>query len=66
MTLVLDDLEELIAGVIDRLETCELEVQDRAGRWYLLRIRPYKTMENRVEGVVLVLIDINDVKRISG
>ena len=66
MTLVLDQLEELITGVIDRLEACELEVQDRAGRWYLLRIRPYKTMENRVEGVVLVLIDINDVKRLVG
>jgi len=62
LSLQLEHLDEKITGVIDRLEICEIEVQDRAGRWYLLRIRPYKTMDNTIEGAMLVLIDIGRVK----
>jgi two-component system CheB/CheR fusion protein len=38
------------------------EVQDRAGRWYSLRVRPYRTMENQIEGAVIVLVDIDSIK----
>ncbi|HXH40018.1 MAG TPA: CheR family methyltransferase, partial [Thermoanaerobaculia bacterium] len=63
LTLDLDDLDELIASVIDTLEVRELEVRDRAGRHYLLRIRPYKTADNKIDGAVLVLIDIDGMKK---
>ena len=56
-------LESLVLEVIDRVALREREVQDHAGRWYLLRIRPYVTVENEVDGVVLVLIDIDALKR---
>ena len=39
-----------------------LEVQDSDGHWYVLRIRPYKTLDNRIEGVVMTFIDIDSVK----
>jgi two-component system CheB/CheR fusion protein len=61
-TLVTDDLEKMITAVIDHLEVREQEVQDRQGRWYSLRIRPYKTTENKIDGAVLVLVDIDHVK----
>lgn len=35
----------------------EQEVQDRGGRRYSMRIRPYKTTDNKIEGAVVVLID---------
>jgi PAS domain S-box-containing protein len=57
------DLERLATKVIDTLETQEHEIQDREGRWYSLRIRPYKTHENRLGGAVVSLVDIDDVKR---
>jgi two-component system, chemotaxis family, CheB/CheR fusion protein len=41
----------------------ELEVQDRHGKWYSLRIRPYKNVDNRIDGAVLTLMDIGAVKR---
>jgi len=63
LTLHLDDLDEMIAGVIDTLEVRELEVRDRGGRNYLLRIRPYKTADNKIDGAVLVLIDIDQLKK---
>jgi len=31
--------------------------------WCLLRIRPYRTADNRIEGAVLTLIDIDQIRR---
>ncbi|HEY3054399.1 MAG TPA: PAS domain-containing protein [Thermoanaerobaculia bacterium] len=55
---MLDDLDKIIEGVIDDLGVRELEVQDRNGKWYSLRVRPYKTTDNKIDGAVLVLVDI--------
>jgi len=60
--LELEDLEELLNGVIKTGSQREREVKDRKGRWYSLRIRPYRTLENDVDGAVLVLLDISAIK----
>ncbi|MEH2148893.1 chemotaxis protein CheB [Nostoc sp.] len=57
------DLESLILEVLDTLSIKELEVQTFGGHWYNLRIRPYRTTENQIDGIVLVLIDIDGLKR---
>ena len=62
-TLDVPDLEQMILEVIDTLHTKEQEVQTLSGYWYNLRIRPYRTTENQIDGVVMVLIDINALKR---
>jgi two-component system CheB/CheR fusion protein len=59
-------LEELISGVIDSAQTRDTVVQDRQGRWYTLQIRPYRTTDNKVHGAVLLLIDIDAMKRSMG
>ena len=59
----LPQLEEIISQVVDTLAPDEREVQDREGRWYSLRVRPYRTSENRIEGAVLQLIDIDELKK---
>jgi hypothetical protein len=56
------DLIQLIAGVIDTLTIKGLEIQDLEGRWYSMAIRPYKTADNRIDGVLMTLVDINDLK----
>jgi two-component system CheB/CheR fusion protein len=56
------DLEELIRDSIDHVVTREREVQDNDGNWFSLRVRPYKTVENRIDGAVLVLFDITDAR----
>jgi PAS domain S-box-containing protein len=61
--LAVSDLESFITEVIDRVRASEREVQDKDGRWCSLRVRPYMTPDNRVDGAVLVLVDINDLKR---
>ncbi|HEV8431955.1 MAG TPA: CheR family methyltransferase [Thermoanaerobaculia bacterium] len=59
----LKDLDQLILEVVENLETREIEVSDRNGRWYTLRVRPYKTAEKKIDGAVLVLIDITHLKK---
>ncbi len=62
LQLSIDDLEPILHEVLDTLGTRELEVQDREGRWYLLRVRPYRTSDNKIEGLVVVLLDIDQLR----
>lgn len=49
------NLEQLITQVIETLTPCETEVRDQNGQTLALRIRPYKNLENRIDGAVLAL-----------
>jgi len=62
-TLAVSDRESFMTEVIDSGRATEREVQDKDGRWFSLRVRPYMTPDNKVDGAVLVLVDINDLKR---
>ena len=57
------NLEQEILEVIRTLNLKTQEIQDRDGHWYHLRIRPYRTIDNKIDGAVLVLIDIDNLKR---
>jgi two-component system, chemotaxis family, CheB/CheR fusion protein len=63
LPLPLPDLGPLLADVIDTVSVKELEVQDGDGRWFALRLRPYRTIDNRIDGAVLMLVDIDAIKR---
>ena len=63
LNLDVEGLEERLLEVLDTLAAQEMEVQDRDGRWYLLRVRPYRTTDNKIEGLVLVLVDIDQHRR---
>ena len=52
----------MIREVIDNLTPRECEVQDREGRFYALRVRPYRTQDNVINGAVITLLDIHDIK----
>lgn len=56
------DLEKTVREVIDTMSAQSSEVQDSAGHYYTLSIRPYKTMDNRIEGVVMSFINIDSTK----
>ena len=60
---VIDDLETLLRSVIENGEPYDGEIQDRRGRWYLMRLRPYRTPGDQTEGVVVVVLDIDQRKR---
>jgi two-component system CheB/CheR fusion protein len=57
------DLSGLIGGVIDSLTPHEGEARDVAGRWYSLRVRPYVTLDSKIDGASIVLVDIDSYRR---
>jgi two-component system CheB/CheR fusion protein len=57
------DLEAVLHEVLKTLAIKEMEVKDRDGRWYSLRLRPYRTSDNKIEGVILALVDVDALKR---
>ncbi|MEG4073252.1 CheR family methyltransferase [Microcoleus sp. Pol14C2] len=60
--LIVPDLEQWILEVIRTLNLKVQEIQDRDGRWYDFHIRPYRTIDNKIDGAVLMLVDINELK----
>lgn len=57
------NLESMALEVLETLNTQEQEIQTQAGNWYALRIRPYRTTENQIDGVTMVFLDIDALKR---
>ena len=57
------DLEPLVFKVICESREQECKVRDKDNRWYSLVIRPYVTLDNKVDGVVLVLQDVDALTR---
>ena len=60
------DLERQLLDVIESLQPRELAVQNGQNQGYRLRITPYRTMDNRIEGVVLVFLDTAGIKTPAG
>ncbi len=51
--------------VLRTLVFSEKQVTGRNTRWYLVRIMPYRTLENVIDGVVITFIDISDAKHLE-
>ncbi len=56
---LIDDIRK----VLDTLIPIEREVQSNTGVWFLLRIGPYRTVENIVEGAVITFTDVSEMKQ---
>ena len=56
-------LESDLQSVLDTLVPKSIEVHAAAGEWYTLRISPYRTTTNEIEGAVLTFSDISELKR---
>jgi chemotaxis methyl-accepting protein methylase len=56
---------EDVADVLQTLVFTEREVAAQDGRWFVARIMPYRTMENRIDGVVITFVDITAAKRLE-
>jgi len=56
-------LENMLRTVLETLVMQNEEAQDKSGHWYNLIARPYRTTQNRIDGAVIVFIDIDPLKR---
>jgi two-component system, chemotaxis family, CheB/CheR fusion protein len=57
-----EDLENDARSVLERLTTVERGVSDGSGRCYLTRVHPYRSSDDRIDGVVITFIDITSRK----
>ncbi len=48
-------------AVLNTLIPKDLEVQTTAGQWYAMRIQPYRTLDNVIEGAVISFVDITEL-----
>ena len=55
---LVEDCREVLRTLVFKLA----EVQTKDGHWFLMRIMPYRTSENVIDGVVITFVDINPVK----
>jgi two-component system, chemotaxis family, CheB/CheR fusion protein len=53
-----DGIEKEARQVLRDLAPVESEIQSSDGRWFIMRLRPYRTVEDRIEGVVLTFVDV--------
>jgi len=53
------------ARVLETLEPIEKEIKSDSGKWYSLRIMPYRTAEQLVQGTVVTFVDITDLKMLN-
>ena len=51
--------------VLRTLVFCERSIATENGRWFTVRIMPYRTMDNRIDGVVITFADITAAKKIE-
>jgi two-component system CheB/CheR fusion protein len=56
------ELEADARAVLKNLTAVEREVESVDGRWFLMRIRPYRTLDDRIDGVVATFVDVTERK----
>ncbi len=52
-----------IETVMDKLQLIEREITDIEGNYWLVRIHPYRTEHNSIDGIIITIIDINILKK---
>lgn len=62
MRLDVPRIDKLIGEVIETLQTKDIELQDQNGHWWSVRIRPYKTTDQKIDGAVVAFVDIEVLK----
>jgi two-component system, chemotaxis family, CheB/CheR fusion protein len=60
-----EDLENTILEVISKLHTVNREVKDEDAHYYELQVRPYITLEDKIDGAVLSFVDVDDRKKLE-
>ena len=58
-----DNLVEDTQSVLNTLIPKEVDVQTTEGQWYTMRILPYRTLENVIEGAVINFVDVTETKK---
>ncbi len=65
LNVIVEDLRGIISEVISKLRGISEEVRDSQGNYFEMRIRPYITQEDKIDGAVLSFVDASDRKQLE-
>jgi two-component system CheB/CheR fusion protein len=51
--------------VLRTLVFIQKQIPARDGRWFFIRIMPYRTLDDRIEGLVITFVNISDLKKVE-
>ncbi len=54
----IDNLEKAMLDVLENVQPKKFKVKDGDGSWYSCRLAPYRTLDNRIDGVVLSIVNL--------
>jgi two-component system CheB/CheR fusion protein len=60
-----DDLLTDARTVMNDLAPIRRDIQSRSGKWYDVRLRPYRTMEDKIDGVVITFVDVSEGREVE-
>ena len=63
LTHLYDNFVDDIQEVMENLQAIEKEIKDESNQWYLLRIIPFRTAENAVDGIIITFVNITNLKK---
>ena len=52
-------------AVLDTLIAKEVDVETLEGKWYTMRIQPYRTLDNVIEGAVITFVEVSNAKKMQ-
>jgi two-component system CheB/CheR fusion protein len=60
-----DELTRDAHAVLVNLGVVKREVRGRNGRWYDVRMRPYRTVDDKIDGVVITFVDVTEHRSVE-
>jgi two-component system CheB/CheR fusion protein len=60
-----DNLITDARAVLTELTPIRREVRSHSGSWYDMRVRPYRTVEDKIDGVVITFVDITERRQVE-
>ena len=60
-----ENIEQDVTNVLNTLATQECQVESKDGRWFVMRIMPYRTLDNVIDGVAITFSDITPLKQLE-
>ncbi|MGR3319373.1 MAG: CheR family methyltransferase [Candidatus Anammoxibacter sp.] len=63
--IIYQELNKDAEDVLRTLKQKEIEIQSKDNKWYSMRIMPYRTVENMIDGVVITFVDITKLKQVE-
>jgi two-component system CheB/CheR fusion protein len=62
-SLDVDGIARIIDEVIGSVQPWQRDARDRDGHWWLLRVLPFRTVDNRIDGATIVAVDIDLIRQ---